>query len=170
MPDRPTRRRIVDRARTNRPPAPDADRSVTLPVVAEELVVGKRRVRRGAFRVRKAVRAREVVVDEPGVRDEVEIRRVAIGRPVTKSPGIRQDGDTLIIPILEEVVVVERRLVLKEELRITRRRVETRDPRRVTVRTEEPVVERLAGAGRPIRGAAASLRGTYHGEDHRRSL
>ena len=52
-------------------------------------------------------------------------------------------GETTIVSILEEVLVVEKRLVLKEELHIRRRQVEMRDPRRVTLRSEEVTIERL---------------------------
>jgi stress response protein YsnF len=48
-----------------------------------------------------------------------------------------------IIPILEEVVVVEKRLVLKEELRVTMQRVSRRQPQSVTLRREEAVIERI---------------------------
>jgi stress response protein YsnF len=52
------------------------------------------------------------------------------------------EEDTLIIPVLEEVLVVEKRLLLKEEVRITTRRVETHAPKRVVLRREEATVER----------------------------
>lgn len=37
------------------------------------------------------------------------------------APEIRTEGDVTIVPVLEEVLVVEKRLVLKEELHIRRR-------------------------------------------------
>ena len=56
---------------------------------------------------------------------------------------MREDGDTLIIPIVEEVVVVQRRLVLKEEVRVRRKR-ETQPYRQcVVVRKQEAVITRL---------------------------
>jgi stress response protein YsnF len=50
------------------------------------------------------------------------------------------------VPVLEEVLVVEKRLVVREELRITRRRTEERKPHRVKLLSEEVSVER-AGSG-----------------------
>jgi stress response protein YsnF len=54
----------------------------------------------------------------------------------------RTEGETTIIPVMEEVLVVEKRLRLKEELHVTRRRTEHRDPQRVTLRSERVEVER----------------------------
>jgi stress response protein YsnF len=49
--------------------------------------------------------------------------------------------------VLEEVLVVEKRLLLKEEVRITKRRIETHMPQRVILRREEVAVERINGEG-----------------------
>jgi stress response protein YsnF len=62
---------------------------------------------------------------------------------VTQAPEIREEGDVLIVPILEEIMVVEKRLVLKEELRIRRTRStrperQTHRLRRETVAVERP--------------------------------
>ena len=47
------------------------------------------------------------------------------------------------MPVLEEILVVEKRLMLKEELHITKEEVETYKPQRVLLRSEEAVVERV---------------------------
>jgi uncharacterized protein (TIGR02271 family) len=122
---------------------------VVVPVIAEEVEVGKRRVESGRVRVRKTVRSTEKVVDEPVVREEVEVERVPINRVIAEAVGPRQEGDTLIVPLLEEVLVVEKRLMLREEVRITRRRVERRSSRKITLRSEEATVERIEGDGGP---------------------
>ena len=120
---------------------------VVVPVVAETVEVGKRRVETGRVRVRKTVRTTEKVVDEPVVAEEVEVERVPINREIAEAVGPRQEGDTLIVPLLEEVLVVEKRLVLREEIRITRRKVERRSSEKVTLRSEEATVERIEGPG-----------------------
>ncbi len=56
---------------------------------------------------------------------------------------MRQEGDLLIVPVVEEVLVVEKRLVLKEELHI-RRRVETESVEvPVELRRQRAEVERV---------------------------
>jgi len=114
-----------------------------IPVIAEELQVGRRSVETGRVRVTKSVREQQEVVDQPTVSEEVVVERVPINRMVDAAPQPRQEGDTLVFPVLEEVVVVERRLMLKEEVRITKRITETRNPQTVTLRSEEVRIERM---------------------------
>jgi uncharacterized protein (TIGR02271 family) len=119
--------------------------SLVVPVLEEELQVGRREVEAGRVRFTKRVLEDEVVVDDPVVREEVEVVRVAVGRQVDAPPPAREEGDTLIIPVLEEVLVVEKRLVLVEELHVRKRRVEERRPQSFTLRKEEIVAERVGG-------------------------
>jgi uncharacterized protein (TIGR02271 family) len=93
------------------------------------------------------VREWEELADPPLLRDEVVVQRVAVNRVVEGPTPMRFEGDTLIIPLFEEVLVVEKRLLLKEELHLTTRRVETHTPQRVTLRREEAVVERINPSG-----------------------
>lgn len=115
-------------------------------VVREELAVGKRTVDTGkGVRVAKSVSQREEVVDQPLTAHDVQVERVSVGRVVDagKLPCVRHEGDTLIVPVLEEVLCVEKRTVLKEELRITSTRREVRKPERVVLRSEQVSVEPL---------------------------
>jgi hypothetical protein len=91
---------------------------------------------------------RSVLVDEPLFFEDVEIERVTVNRIVDQPVQTRQEGDTMIVPVLEEVVTIQKRLLLKEEVHIRRRRTEVREPRRVIVQNGEI---RVFGAdGRPI--------------------
>jgi uncharacterized protein (TIGR02271 family) len=124
--------------------AGDVERLVmVIPVLAEELEVEKRRVAHGGVRVQKKVHEREVVIDEPLFEEDIQIERVAVNEFVDEPPLARREGDTLVIPLLEEVTVVEKRLMVREELRITKERKNVRHPERVTLRSEEAVVERI---------------------------
>jgi uncharacterized protein (TIGR02271 family) len=116
---------------------------MVIPVIVEELEVEKRKVETGRVRVTKTIREREEIVDEPLLREEVDIQRVIIHRLVDGPVPIRSEGDTTIIPVLEEVLVVEKRLMLKEELHIIKRQFEARDPQKVTLRGEEVTIERI---------------------------
>jgi uncharacterized protein (TIGR02271 family) len=116
---------------------------IVMPVIAETLDVQKRKVETGGVRVRKVVHEREEVVDEPLMREEVQVKRVPINRVVEAPVPVRHVGNTMIISLLEEVLVVEKRLMLKEELHITKGEIETYKPQRVTLRSEEAVVERV---------------------------
>ncbi|HEX7174066.1 MAG TPA: YsnF/AvaK domain-containing protein [Pyrinomonadaceae bacterium] len=123
--------------------------TVVVPVIAETLQVEKRTVESGGVRVRKVVHEREEVVDEPLMHEEVQVKRVAVGRIVDGPVPVRHEGDTMIIPLLEEVLVVEKRLMLKEELHVRKESVETHRPQRVTLRSEEAFVERIGDEKAP---------------------
>jgi len=75
----------------------------------------------------------------------VSVERVPVGRPVEAAPPVREEDGVLIVPVLEERLVVTTQLILKEEVRITKRsRTEqVREP--VTLRSERAEVERLEG-------------------------
>jgi uncharacterized protein (TIGR02271 family) len=116
---------------------------LVLPVTAEALDVQTRRVETGRVRIHKTVQTREVLVDEPLLREEVVIARVPVNRVVEGPIPVRYEKDTMIISLLEEVLVVETRLLLKEEVHITTRRTETHTPEQVTLRHEDVTIERV---------------------------
>jgi len=122
---------------------PPSDDIRVIPVVEEILDVRQRRVETGRVRITKIIHEREEEVKAPRVREEVTIERVTLNRMVDAPVSMRQEGDTFIIPLLEEVVVMEKRLMVKEELRITKRRIEEPASQQVMLRREEVVVERL---------------------------
>jgi len=122
---------------------PEGGEKLVVPVVHEVMDVQKRWVESGRVRVTKVVHQHEEIVDEPLLREDVEVERIAINRAVDGPVAIRHEGDVTIVPILEEVLVVEKRLVLKEELHIRKRRSEVSQPQRIVLRTEEATVEHV---------------------------
>jgi uncharacterized protein (TIGR02271 family) len=121
---------------------PDKDQAV-VPLYAEEVSVSKERVVTGKVKVGTVTRESEQLIDELLEHEHLEIERTPIGKQVDKAPAVREEGDTLIIPILEEVVVVERRLLLKEEVRVRRTREKKPYQERVVVRRQEAVITRV---------------------------
>jgi uncharacterized protein (TIGR02271 family) len=126
----------------------ESEDTLVVPVVAETLDIQKRRVEAGGVRVRKIVHEREEIIDEPLMREEVHVKRVPINRVVEGPIPVRHVGNTMIISLLEEVLVVEKRLMLKEELHIIKDEIETYKPQRIMLRQEEAAVERV-GASKP---------------------
>lgn len=118
---------------------------IVLPVVEETLNVEKRQVATGGIRVRKLVREHSEVVEEPLFQESVDVERVPRDEWVQEGVSLqpRQEGDTLIIPVVEEVIVLQKRLRLVEEIRITKRSQTSVQPQSVTLRREEVVVEPL---------------------------
>jgi uncharacterized protein (TIGR02271 family) len=121
-----------------------------IPLLAEEAEVSKQLVETGRVRIARVTHEREQLIDELLARETVEIERSPIGRQIDAMPAVREDGDTIVVPIVEEVLVVERRLFLKEELRIRRVRSTERHQETVTLRHQEAVVTHV-----PVEAPAA---------------
>ncbi len=99
-----------------------ADGELFVPIHEEVLVPTTREISLGEVVVRKRV---EQVPSEATVdvgHYEVLVERVAVNQQIDTAPAPRQEGDTLVVPVVEEVLVTEKRLMLREEVRITRRR------------------------------------------------
>lgn len=127
-----------------------------IPVVEEQVAV-ERIVTSNRVQVAKTVHERVEMVDESLLSEEVQIERVAINQPLdatqhAQATQVRREGDVLIIPVVEEVLVVEKRLMLKEEVRIRKIQRETHQPQEVRLRREQVDVTRIPGDGQP--GAA----------------
>jgi uncharacterized protein (TIGR02271 family) len=120
--------------------------AAVVPVLAEELEVQKRRVETGTVRITKVVHERETVVDEPLWRDHVAISRVPMQRVVEGPVPVREENGTTILSVVEEVLVVEKRWMLREEIHIRTRRTETHQPQQITLRSEEVQIERVSHA------------------------
>lgn len=123
---------------------------LSVPIVHEHLVVDKERVETGRVRIAKQVREEIQTVEVPVVREEVDVERVALHRPIEAMPSVRNEGDTLVIPVVREELVVQKRLVLVEEIRITRKTTETTESQDVTLRREELTIDRRA-TGQDVR-------------------
>jgi uncharacterized protein (TIGR02271 family) len=113
-----------------------------IPVMEEQVQVGKHVVESGAMRISKKVHEEEVTVDVPITYNEHEVERVTVNQFVDSPPPIRYEGNTMIIPVLEEVAVVVKRLRVVEELRVTARQVQTASSQQITLLKEEVTVER----------------------------
>ena len=120
-----------------------------IPLVEERLSVAKRQVEAGRLRVRISVDQREELVPVELAHDEVEVERVPKNLPLSELPGVRLEGNTTIIPVVEEVVVVEKRLMLIEEIHVRRKSATTTEEVPVTLRSEEAAIERDGASDAP---------------------
>jgi uncharacterized protein (TIGR02271 family) len=121
-------------------------------VLEEQLSIGTRKVDTGrGVRIHKTVVEHPVTVDERLLRDETVVEHVPVDRIVAagEAPTTRYEGDTLIVPVLEEVLVVERRVRIKEELHITKVRREERHLETVMLKSEQVEVRHFDDTGEP---------------------
>lgn len=117
---------------------------IVLPVLEETLNVAKREQVTGRVRITKSVDEREAVVDDTLAGEEITVERVPVNRIVETPAKQRHEGETLIVPIHKEVLVVEKQLMLVEELHIRKEQKEEPVHRTVTLRSEDVTVERVA--------------------------
>lgn len=127
-----------------------AGKEAVLPLLEEALRVGKRRVQTGRVRVSIATEAEEHLVRETLRSERAEVERLAIGRELAEGEAVpttrREEDGTLVVPVLEEMLVVERRLVLREEIRLRLIATEEAVEETVTLRRQHAEVERLPPA------------------------
>jgi len=127
--------------------------NTVLPIVEEELQVGKRRIESERIQVRMLTDLSEELVRQELGGEHLEVERVPIDlviEPGSDLPRIRTEGSVTIFPVLEEVVVLEKRLRLKEEVRITKRITTEITETPIMVRKQRAVIERLNSEGGPI--------------------
>ena len=114
-----------------------------IPIIQEEVQITKEVVESGSVRISKSVHEVEEMYNIPISYEEHDVQRVTLNQLIeTAPPAIRYEGDTMIIPILREEVVVQKRLVLVEEVHVTKRQVEKTIQQPVTLLKEELNVER----------------------------
>lgn len=120
-----------------------SDVRVAIPVLQEELQAGARRVDTGrGVRIHKAVSSSPHTVEQVLAHDELEVRHVPVDRVVApaEAPAPRYEGDTYIIPVLEEVLVLEKRVRIREEIHIVRHQRARRHAETAVLRTETVTV------------------------------
>ncbi|MDX2154413.1 MAG: DUF2382 domain-containing protein [Bryobacteraceae bacterium] len=117
----------------------------SIPLMEEQLEIRKRMVERGRTRVRKTVKRTPALVEERLARRSFDIRRVPVNQVVNEPAQPRYEGATLVLPIYEERLVVEKRLVLVEEVHVTPVNGEILERREVELLREEVEVLRSEG-------------------------
>jgi uncharacterized protein (TIGR02271 family) len=114
-----------------------------IPLKEEEVIAGKRPRAAGEVTVTKEVITEEKQVTVPVTREEVVVREGPATGSV--STDARFEGETIKVPVVEEEVVVEKRPVVKREVRVSKERHEEQRTASAKVRREEAHVE---GEGR----------------------
>ena len=126
---------------TNRSMSDPDELTVIVPVVEESLTVDKVAVVTDAVRVTTTVDTHDVLVEETLDRGVLRVERFPIDRPIDAAPPQREEGDTTIISVVEERLVVEKRLFLVEEVHVTRGRAQEHVAIPVTLRRTRATVE-----------------------------
>src|SRR5687768_15817836 len=105
---------VTDSKRPPARPENSSEELAAIPLVEERLSITKRQVEAGRVRVHVTVAEREETITEELSHDNVQIERIPKNARLSEMPHVRLEGSTTIIPVVEEVVVVEKALVLVE--------------------------------------------------------
>ncbi|HJU09779.1 MAG TPA: YsnF/AvaK domain-containing protein [Candidatus Binataceae bacterium] len=108
----------------------------SIPIVKEQVRVGSQEVVTGRVVLNKKVDEREELIDMPLISENYRVERIPKNLRLDGVPAVRRQGDVTIIPVVEEVAVVTKQMVLREELRITRVRTKVNRSQRVRLKRE----------------------------------
>ncbi|MCJ2057101.1 YsnF/AvaK domain-containing protein [Methylobacterium sp. J-048] len=121
-----------------------------LPLIEETARIEKRAVETGRVRVSTRTDTLDQVLRETLRSDMVGVTRVPVNRTLAEGeapPVVRTEAGVTIIPVLEEIFVVEKRLVLKEEVHSRRTTAGEDVERPVTLGRNRLVIVRVAREG-----------------------
>jgi len=113
----------------------------SLNVLQEQVNIDKKIVESGKVVIHKKVHKEDKDVEVPVSHEEVEIKKVTVNKYVTEAPDVRYEGNTTIIPVIKEVAVIEKKLLLVEEIHVIKHVVEQTEEHVVPLRKEEIQVE-----------------------------
>jgi uncharacterized protein (TIGR02271 family) len=115
----------------------------TIPIVQETFQVRKEVVETNKIHISKKITEHQTDVDIPLITEEYDIVRVPINQVVAKQPeAMRQQGDTMIISVVKEVLVVEKKYEIIEEVHITKKVTEKSETQHIILRQEEVHIEK----------------------------
>ncbi len=120
-----------------------------IPVIEEYAVIDKKIVETGKVKISKRIKEQEQFVDVPLMHEEISVERVPVNKFVEVKPEIRYEGNLMIIPVIEQRVVLQKQLFVTEELHVRTDVIETHHTEEMTLLKEEVDITRTA-AGEDI--------------------
>jgi uncharacterized protein (TIGR02271 family) len=118
---------------------------VSLPVVEEQVVISKELVETGKVYVSKRVKEDEVSIDLPMTQEGYEVERRTVEKQLLNEyPSTRYEDGKTIIPVVREVLVVEKRYEVLEEVHIKKTVTEIPNQQQVILRKESVDITRTS--------------------------
>lgn len=120
-----------------------ADTKITVPILEEEIKVTKKVIDTGIVNISKTIIESTEYLDIPLSSEQIIVDRIPKNEIVDTMPAAsRYEGDVMIIPVLKEVAVIEKRIMLVEEIHVKKIKTEKTETQEVTVRKEEVNITR----------------------------
>ena len=121
-------------------------KEVVIPIIREEVRADAVPVMTGGVRVTKRMESRGEIVEQELRKSRVEVKRVKVDRVVDGPQSAQRVGKTLIIPVVSEVLRIEKQWVVTEEIHITEREEHETVQNQVNVNYETAHIERFDSA------------------------
>lgn len=96
------------------------EKALRIPLIEETVSIQKEQVSDGRVRVTTKTDVLTEMANADLISETVRVTRVPFDIAVDETPQVRTSGNTTIIPVLEERMVVEKRLFLVEEIHVER--------------------------------------------------
>ncbi len=119
----------------------EKDKPVSLNVFEEQAQVDKKVIEKGTVRIVKKVNTEDETINIDLKTEEIKVERITVNKYVDTPPVVRYEGNTTIIPVIKEVAVVEKKLLLVEEIYVTKTINITSEEKIIPLRKEEVIVE-----------------------------
>jgi uncharacterized protein (TIGR02271 family) len=119
----------------------DKNKPSTINVFEEQAQVGKKVELTGKVRIEKKVHTVEEDLNIALKNEDVKVERISVNKYVDEPPPVRYEGNTTIIPVIKEVAVIEKRILVVEEVHISKNINITQEAKTVPLRKEQVVVE-----------------------------
>jgi uncharacterized protein (TIGR02271 family) len=140
-----TKEELPDDNRQEQPENKSED--LVIPVIQEFLTVEKEVVETGRVNIRKTVSEEEASVNIPLLSEHYDVQRIPKKEIFAKAPVPRQEGDTIIVPVVKEILVIEKRYEVTEEVHLIRRTTSTPHVQQITLLKENVDVIRTDSDG-----------------------
>ncbi len=128
----------------------EKDEDLVIPIIREEVHADAVPVVTGGVRVIKRLESHDEVVEQELRKSRVEVKRVKTERVVDGPQPVQRVGSTLIIPVVSEVLRIEKQWVVTEEIHITELQERETVQNTVTLSGEEALIERIDSEGNVI--------------------
>ena len=120
------------------------DGNIIIPVIQEQITIEKEVVETGKVRVSKTVSEETASLNIPLIQEAYDVQRMPVKQVLDAPPGIRYEGETIVVPVMREIIIVEKKYELIEEVRLTKRTTSIPHIQEITLLKENVHVERTS--------------------------
>ena len=120
-----------------------SDDATVLPVIEEHVVISKEVIETGKVFIRKRVKEEDALINIPLIQEGYQVERMPGKKDLLmEHPSVRHEEDRMIIPVVREVLVVEKRYEVLEEVHVIKTKREIPHLQEITLLKEEIQIER----------------------------